>query len=436
MAQETAATSSMFPASALPWQSRLAAVVDLMREMSSATDPQSMVRRYTQRMSRLVPMNRRLSLSRRGLQAPELRITRYSGWEDEVNPWKQPERLPLVAGGILGELIYANEPRLFDDLKISSDDPAAEYLAGHRSLVAIPLFDRGEALNMFVGLRREPGAFDPEELPQMTWMSNLFGRATQNLVLADQLEAAYRAVDHELKIVADIQRSLLPQRLPEIPGVRLAAEYRTSRRAGGDYYDFFPLPDGKWGVLIADVSGHGTPAAVVMAITHSIAHGYPGPPTPPGELLSYLNAQLARHYTGEVGSFVTAFYGIYDPAARRLEYANAGHNPPRVKHCRRGTVSSLDQVGHLPLGIDEAVSYPSYHQQLERGDRVVLYTDGITEALNPAGQQFGSAGLDAALEHCGAGAEDLLARVLAALAQFTAGCPAVDDQTLVLLELL
>src|SRR5207249_9646395 len=114
-------------------------------------------------------------------------------------------------------------------------------------------------------------------VPELVWISNLFGRATHNLVLAEQVQSAFEAVDQEMKTIANLQRSLLPSPLPTIPRMGLAAHYQTSQRAGGDYYDFFPLPDGKWGILIADVSGHGTPAAVLMAVTHSIAHTYPGP---------------------------------------------------------------------------------------------------------------------------------------------------------------
>ena len=129
--------------------------------------------------------------------------------------------------------------------------------------------------------RRRP-AFDPETFPEWFWVSSLFGRVTHNLVLREELKDAYEIVERELKVVADIQRSLLPQVLPKIPTLELAAYYRTSRWAGGDYYDFFPLPDGRWGILIADVSGHGTPAAVMMAITHSLAHSLPGAGGPAG----------------------------------------------------------------------------------------------------------------------------------------------------------
>ena len=124
-------------------------------------------------------------------------------------------------------------------------------------------------------------------------------------VLAQRLKEAYQTLDGEFAAVGNIQRSLLPAELPRVPTLDLAAFYQPSRRAGGDYYDFFPLPDGKWGVWIADVSGHGTPAAVLMAVTHTIAHTHPGPPTPPGRLLAYVNNHLTRRYTSD-GSFVTA----------------------------------------------------------------------------------------------------------------------------------
>src|SRR5262249_57089037 len=140
-------------------------------------------------------------------------------------------------------------------------------------------------------------------------VSKVCGRATHNVVVEEELRMAYNAVDREMRIVADIQRSLLPEKLPKIPTLDLAASYQTSRQAGGDYYDFFPLPDGKWGILIADVSGHGTPAAVLMAVTHSLAHTYPGPPTPPSAMLDYVNGKLADLYTGSGDTFVTAFYG-------------------------------------------------------------------------------------------------------------------------------
>jgi sigma-B regulation protein RsbU (phosphoserine phosphatase) len=418
------------------WQARMQFIVQTMREMSLQVDPQAMVRAYGARMRQIMPADRWISLSRRGLEPPRFRITRSSTWEKEVNPWKDKEKLPVFEGGLLGELIYGNEPRLIDDLQVSEDDPAYEYLAGPRSLMAVPNFDQGVAMNMVILLRNEPAAFDRSGFPEWVWLSNLFGRATHNLVLAEELRKAYEVVERELKVVADIQRSLLPRAIPAIPGLGLAAHYQTSQWAGGDYYDFFPLPDGRWGLLIADVSGHGTPAAVMMAILHSLAHTLPGPPDPPEKLLKYVNDHFATRYTSEGEGFVTAFYGIFDPAQRELTYASAGHNPPRLKRCEDGSVLALDCVGNLPLGLFPGQEYQRATLRLRPGDQIIFYTDGITEAQNAAGQMFGPGRLDVALENCHLDAQGLIDTVLAALKDFTGGLPATDDQTLVVAKVM
>lgn len=409
---------------------RLEAVVAMMREMSNQTDPQAMVRDYGARMRELIPSDAFIGLSRRDLTAPSYRITRYSGWEAEINPWTERDRLPLLQGGLLGELIYGDVPRILNDVHIDPSDPAASYLDGVRSIMAIPNYDRGAALNMTIRLSHQPNTFDPDPFPEHVWMSNLFGRATQNLVLSEELKRAYEVVERELRVVADIQRSLLPKTMPQIPNLQLAAYYQTSRWAGGDYYDFFPLPDGRWGVMIADVSGHGAPAAVMMAITHSIAHALPGQPDPPGRMLEYLNDRLCSAYTADNEAFVTAFFGIYDPKTREFRYACAGHNPPRWKRCRDGTIASLNSVNGLPLGLFPCQIYAENVEALIPGDQIIFYTDGITEATNPAGQMFGQYRLDLVLENCHLSADGLIQAVLAALETFTQGVPAADDQTI------
>jgi sigma-B regulation protein RsbU (phosphoserine phosphatase) len=233
-------------------------------------------------------------------------------------------------------------------------------------------------------------------------------------------------------VVADIQRSLLPRELPRIPTMDLSVHYQTSRRAGGDYYDFFELPDGRWGFLIADVAGHGTPAAVLMAVTHSIAHTLNEEPDPPSKLLNFVNRHLCARYTYQNGTFVTAFYGIYDPRDRTITYANAGHNPPR--HKRQGSIvlGSLEGGANLPLGIEPAESYADSAQKFWPGDGLIFYTDGITEARNPKGEMFGSERLDEILLS-GDGAStaaDLCRRTIDVLNEFTEGRPPADDRTL------
>ncbi len=427
---ETLAENSLQSFFSRHWEDRLKFIISLMRDLSKQTDPQTLVALYGGRMKQIMNYDRSVSLSRRDLIEPYVRITRSSMWTDNNNPWKDKSRLPIIQGGILSELIYKEEPTIIDDLALDPNDPGAGYFADMRSLFAIPLFDQGKALNMVITTSRIPGFYSREVVPELVWLSNLFGRVTHNLVLTAELQRAYDVVDRELKTVADIQRSLLPEVLPDIPTMKLAAHYSTSQQAGGDYYDFFPLSDGRWGILIADVSGHGTPAAVLMAVTHSIAHSYPGHPTKPGEMLNFINRHLAARYTNGNGTFVTAFYGMYDPTTRVIEYACAGHGPPRVKSGVNGSIRSLDQARNLPLGIDSDENYENQTATLTPGDALIFYTDGITETRNAQGELFGVDRLDEVLRNCACNADDLIERTLAAVNEFGGHLPATDDRTL------
>lgn len=420
-------------AAGLTWQERLREVTLMMRELSGQTEPQEMVRAYRQRIGNLYPVDAFVSISRRGLEPPRFKVTRASVWDEEVNPWEQPERLPVFETGLLGRLLYAGEPTFLAELEIEPGDPAAAFLAGMGSAVAVPAYDDGIAMNMVVMGRTRRNGFSPEELPDMVWRTNLFGRATHTLVLKRELDRAYDQVDRELRTVAAIQRSLLPATIPEIPGLDVAAHYETSARAGGDYYDIFPLAHGRWGFLIADVCGHGTPAAVLMAITHALAHTAPSECLPPGKLLAYVNDRLAHRYTTD-GTFITAFYAVFDPVDRTLTYSSAGHNPPRLKRCSDGSMFVLDRAQAVPLGIVPGFEFPEAVATLVRGDQVILYTDGITEAFNDRGETFDVDRLDGVLEHCGVDARALIRSVLDSVGAFAEGRPADDDRTLLVLR--
>lgn len=422
-------------ATELHWREELDMIVRLMRELSLQTDPQAAAKLYGEGVRKgFTYSDAWLAVSRRDLPQPQYRITRSTTWDEEIDPWRQKDRLPLFSTGLLGELLYSNEPAIIDDLpsRLAADDPAASYFRDMKMLISLPTYDNGQALNMSVMLVRDPSKFPMHRIPFMVWQSNLFGRSTLNLVLRQQLQAAYDALDRELMIVGDIQRSLLPPALPQIPTLTVAAHYRTSRRAGGDYYDFFALPDGKWGMFLADVSGHGTPAAVVMAITHAIAHSFPGPSMPPGVLLEYVNRKLTSRYTGEFGTFVTAFYGVYDPAARTLAYACAGHHMPRLR--RESKIIPLPGASGLPLGIEADESYPVANFTLRPGDLLALYTDGITETFGPQRELFGQDRLDQVLALDGHTAESMVRTVLSALERFAGDSPPTDDQTLLVIR--
>ena len=214
------------------WRERLALVTEIVRDLSVQQDPQEMLLAYTTRIRRLVPVDRTLSLSRRGLTWPQYRITRSDLWGDGVNPWKQRDLLPVLEGGLLADLLYGDEPRILDDVAeviARPDEPAAEHLEGMRSLAAIPHFDDEVGLNMVVHMRREPAAFSPDAFPEFVLLSGLFGRAVHNLVLSAELRAAEESIKSQYRAMAELSDTVLQQAL-ELKEYAGKLEVRVERR--------------------------------------------------------------------------------------------------------------------------------------------------------------------------------------------------------------
>jgi phosphoserine phosphatase RsbU/P len=252
------------------------------------------------------------------------------------------------------------------------------------------------------------------------------------------LEEAVAELDRERQAVGEIQRSLLPASMPDIPGFELSPYYRPSEHASGDYYDVVPLVDDQWGFVMADVSGHGTPAAVIMAVMRTLIHAElpSNRDKSAGEFLEHVNRVMSETYL-QNGLFVTVWAAVLDPVSRRLTYASAGHNPPRL--LRGGCVSALDTVSGLPLGIDPAATYQENGVTLQSDDLVVIYTDGITEAMHSSIESrelFGTKRLDRVLSECRNSDPpmDCMDRVMQAIAAFTNDAPPTDDRTMLILR--
>jgi sigma-B regulation protein RsbU (phosphoserine phosphatase) len=237
-------------------------------------------------------------------------------------------------------------------------------------------------------------------------------------------------LEHELEVVSEVQRRLLPKQLPEIQGLHLAAHYATSRFAGGDYYDIIKLPDNQWGFMVADAEGHSAPAAVLMAMTCSLLHSYSGPPTDPAEVLTYINRTLCKVADP---SFVTALYAVFDADQRTLRFARAGHPPPMIYRREENKSVELTDKGVYPMGIYPYEHVPVNETRLGSGDRFLLYTDGVTERFDMAGNAYGENRL---LGGLAAVAVDnprlILDGIIRDVQRFAGGRPPDDDQALVL----
>jgi sigma-B regulation protein RsbU (phosphoserine phosphatase) len=242
-------------------------------------------------------------------------------------------------------------------------------------------------------------------------------------------------LERESLAVGRLQRELLPQALAAMPGYAWESHYVTSTRAGGDYYDVLPLSDGRLAIIVADATGHGAPAAVLMAKGRALLHVEMERCWSASETLARLNHQLSRLLPD--GWFLTACLVILDPSSGRIEYSLAGHDPPLVVRARTGAAVSLPDRGGPPLGPFPDFGYASGEETLGQGDTIVLYTDGVTETMNPSRALFGVEALRATLS----GVDHLpLAEVKGALLSrldaFAAGRARGDDATILMLRRL
>ncbi len=254
-------------------------------------------------------------------------------------------------------------------------------------------------------------------------------------VLAGRLAQANHDLDRETMAVGNLQREMLPHAQPEIPGHRRETLYLTSTRAGGDYYDFILLPGGKIGIVMADASGHGAPAAVLVAMLRVLLHTYCGDTDQPDQVLSKLNLHLVGAMPE--GHFVTVCYVVLDPPSGRLDYSLAGHDSPLLIRPADEAAQRLASCGGLPLGLFATASYESGHATLESGDTLVLHTDGVTDARSPTAEFFGSGRLIQALvETKGLDAAEISRHLLARIEEHRAGARLSDDLTLLILRRL
>lgn len=270
----------------------------------------------------------------------------------------------------------------------------------------------------------------PKEMQRSHCRTQTFAAmADRILELQEQLRCARSQLASYGRTLFAIQRSVLPQRLPEVPGLDLAVHFAEVEEAGGDFYDVALLEPESWAIVVADVSGHGLAAAAVMALTHALGHALQEQATPPspGAALALVNGALASRYLVNSGQFVTAFAGRYEARTQVLRYAAAGHPPPRL--IRDYDVRRLDAASGIPLGVDGESFYQEAAIQLGPGDRLVFFTDGITEGINAAGEMFGDQRLDEALRTPATRPAELLDRIVRSRQAFRAGLPPSDDET-------
>jgi sigma-B regulation protein RsbU (phosphoserine phosphatase) len=336
-----------------------------------------------------------------------------------------------VGRGILGAVAESGRGEIVPD--VSRDPRYVDARSGTRSEMAAPLRYGRRVIGVFDVESDRVDAYRPSDLDLLVSFANHAAISIVNARLHAEAKEK-RHLEEQLEVARDIQRALLPRSAPLVPGHSLAGFNQPSSAVGGDYFDFLPLSGGRWAVIVADVSGHGVPAALIMAGFRAEVRAGLRREDDPCRVLAEVNRILCGELEPE--RFVTAFLGVYSPDSGTLVYSNAGHEPGLLVR-RAGGVEHLSEGGLL-LGVFPDADYRKAMVHLGRGDRLLLYTDGLSEAGDPWGGVLGETGmlrLLADLETQRIDAWDLPERLLDR-AESEAPVPPdeADDRTLVVLS--
>jgi len=337
----------------------------------------------------------------------------------------------------IGECFLTVTPKVVNDTDYMERPKLSRVIQqeGIKSFAHAPIVIEGEAIGVLSAFSRSvKGIFTKEFIELFQSLAGQIGVAWRNAQQTQRLIDA-RSREREFEIAQNIQRSLIPTSFPTIPGVTLAGRCQPAKQVGGDYFDFLPREGDQFDLVIADVSGHDVGAALLMAETRTFIRSQAHHKATPSDLMDRVNRFFLNDLT-HAELFITMFYVSYDTREHLLRYASAGHNRPLLWDNGYRVVTSLDADG-LIFGVKENVRYEEKQRHLGGGDVLMLYTDGVTEAENSAGEFFGEERLMALLqEDHGLPVEELLETLFHQLRIFTGSTSFNDDVSVLILKVI
>jgi sigma-B regulation protein RsbU (phosphoserine phosphatase) len=339
------------------------------------------------------------------------------------------EKVKVPLGkGLVGTSVAKKRPLRIND--VSRDPRYIKTILDTKSEMVVPLIYKDKAIGALDLQSPSLNYFTPFHEQALVTLASHVAVAIENARLYERVVAAEAKLDRELKIAREIQYSLIPDKFPEISGITFAAEYRPARILGGDLYDFFLYDDDLVAMAIGDVSGKGAPAALLGALTSGILRTRAGRKYSPAEMLRLVNNSLRQRVIE--GRFMTLCYAVYDGKTHRLRFSNSGAPAPIL--CKHGKAEILHVEG-FPLGMFDNSEYQEAEVTLEPGDTVLFYTDGLSEARDMRGEEFGSLRLREVLEDNHAlEPRKLIERIFNHLEKFCVDSRKSDDQTILVLK--
>lgn len=325
-------------------------------------------------------------------------------------------------------------PKGYEFVRNMTTDPRVQYpheseREGIVSMLSVGMRYKGAAIGVLRVYTDTEQPFPQIKIDLMKALASQAAAAIENTrLLAESIEA--ERLEKQVAMAADVQQRMVPQSPPKVPGVDLASVYIPCYELGGDFFDFIPLPDDNVGLVVADVSGKGVPASLIMASVRAYLRAEVDRVYYLYEILRRVNAMLVRDT--KPSEFVTLLYGVLDARNRRLTYCNAGHPPGLL--LRDGAVSELDSP-NMVLGVDIDQQYKQSVVQLRGGDALLLYTDGLADAMNFQGETFGRQRIVNAFAKGGPTAESISQNILWDLRRFVGLTKRTDDVTMIVVRI-
>jgi len=338
-----------------------------------------------------------------------------------------------ISRGVVERVAREGQPQLTSDAQsdawLSARDSVM--LLGLRSVLCVPLRLRQATLGaIYVDSRLQAGIFRDEDLDLLSAIASFAAIAIDNARLY-QVAVEKGRMERELQVAREVQSSLIPRETPNLAGWDFAARWEPALEVGGDFYDFVPTERGL-GLVIADVSDKGMPAALFMALSRSILRASLTSALSPAEGMRQANRLI--HADSPDSMFVTVFYALLDPATGELAYVNAGHNPPVLWRAQQENLIELSRSG-MAVGLFGGVDFEQRVVHVQPGDLILLYTDGVSEAMDAEQREFGMERVRRVLlDHRHATAQDVAAALERGLHSFTTAAAPSDDITFVVVR--
>lgn len=347
-------------------------------------------------------------------------MVRKAHTEVEVIPYRLGDQ-------ITGWMLKNQEPLTVNDFATDGRFQVPEEARSIRSLLCVPLRLKGRMIGVLNVFNKKGGeAFNASDQRLLSIIAAQSAQVVENARLAEE-EKALADLQKELHLARDIQMRLLPKEPPEIAGYAVAGQSQPALRVGGDYFDFLKLDDGRWGLCLADVSGKGITASLLMANVQATIRGQSRLSPDAGKCVEHSNRML--YESTDADKFVTLFYAVLDTQTDTLDYSNAGHNPPILVSSER--VPMLLEVGGPVLSVMPQFPYRRAQVSMHPGDTLLVYSDGYSEAMNRRFEEFGEERIrEIAAAHRELPPAELIATIAEQVNAFCSGAPQADDMTI------